>query len=58
MRAVTFIFVALAWVRTLSERMVSFQTGETKFVFGNNLCSVGPRFITKQWMVVFAHNTV
>ena len=63
MRAVTSIFVALAWLRTLSERMVSFQAGETKFGFGNSHCSVGGPFIKKhatvpQRMVVFAHNTV
>ena len=63
MRAVTSIFVALAWLRTLSERMVSFQAGEAKFVFVNNLCFVCRPFIKEhatapQWMVVFAHDTV
>ena len=63
MRAVKTFFVALPWLRTLSERMVSFQTGEIKFVLGNNLCSLGRRFIKEhaiapQRMNVFEHNTV
>ena len=61
-RAVTSTFVALAWLWILSERMVSFQTGETKFVFGSNLRSVRRHFIKKdatlpQRTVVFAHDT-
>ena len=47
MSAVISIFVALTWLRTLWERMVSSQARETKFVFGNNLCFVGRRSVKK-----------